>query len=300
METLTQHSNFYPGYQAATFPIRMDSDSKDGFDIQSFDSMDGLQLLEPDRQPLVRFEIVWFIEVEGSISIDAIQQTLQSQTVYCFVPGQVRQYQLTGTMQGYRIAFSQDFVNRGGLHRSIESWMDMAGVEPHALTVRASEEMQDDLQSIIRKMQKEYLNYYLLRSEILCGLLNILLIHLSRTMNVKDQGFALSKDRELVQKFKALLKRDFLTRKQVGDYASELCVTANYLNRTVKKITGFTASHHIQQQIILEAKRKAIHSNVSMKEIAYFLGFDNLAHFSKFFKNNSGMNFTSFKKLQAS
>jgi len=35
---------------------------------------------------------------------------------------------------------------------------------------------------------------------------------------------------------------------------------------------------------------------MSMKEIAYHLGFDNLAHFSKFFKNNCGVNFTAFKK----
>jgi AraC-like DNA-binding protein len=33
-----------------------------------------------------------------------------------------------------------------------------------------------------------------------------------------------------------------------------------------------------------------------MKEIAYSLGFDNLAHFSKFFKSNSGVNFTDYKK----
>ena len=82
----------------------------------------------------------------------------------------------------------------------------------------------------------------------------------------------------------------------VIDYASQLYVTPNYLNRIVKKITGFTASHHIQQQIILEAKRKALYLSASMKEIAYSLGFDNLAHFSKFFKNNCGMSFTDFKK----
>jgi AraC-like DNA-binding protein len=33
-----------------------------------------------------------------------------------------------------------------------------------------------------------------------------------------------------------------------------------------------------------------------MKEIAYHLGFSDSAHFSKFFKNTTGMNFTDFKK----
>jgi AraC-like DNA-binding protein len=85
----------------------------------------------------------------------------------------------------------------------------------------------------------------------------------------------------------------------VSDYADDLCVTPNYLNRTVKKTTGYTASHHIQQQIILEAKRQATYFSTSMKRIAYNLGFDNLAHFSKFFKHNCGMNFTDFKRVNA-
>ena len=46
----------------------------------------------------------------------------------------------------------------------------------------------------------------------------------------------------------------------------------------------------------MEAKRQAMYSQVSMKEIAYGLGFDNLAHFSKYFKTNSGINFTDFKR----
>ena len=151
-------------------------------------------------------------------------------------------------------------------------------------------------EEIGQKMKKEFSNYYLLRSEILSGLLNILMIHFSRKFLTRNDEMAYTKDAELVRNFKILLKKWFITKKLVADYASELCVTPNHLNRTVKKITGFTASHHIQQYIILEAKRQAIHSNGSMKEIAYLLGFDNLAHFSKFFKNNSGMNFTSFKK----
>ena len=96
------------------------------------------------------------------------------------------------------------------------------------------------------------------------------------------------------------LLRDHSSKKMVCDYANELNVSPNYLNRTVKKVSGNTASHHIQQQIILEAKRHAMYSGISMKEIAYQLGFDNIAHFSKFFKSKSGMNFTNFKKEQIS
>jgi AraC family transcriptional activator of pobA len=125
------------------------------------------------------------------------------------------------------------------------------------------------------------------------------MIYFSRNLKESERDVVQTREAELVRKFMSLLKKNFISQKMVSDYAGQLFVTPNYLNRTVKKITDFTASHHIQQQIILEAKRKAIYSTTSMKEIAYGLGFDNLAHFSKFFKNNCGMSFTDFKKQAA-
>ena len=81
----------------------------------------------------------------------------------------------------------------------------------------------------------------------------------------------------------------------VSDYARELAISANYLNHVMKRFTGFTASHHIQQHTILEAKRRALYLGTSMKETAYSLGFEDLAHFSKFFKKNAGTSFREFK-----
>jgi AraC-like DNA-binding protein len=47
---------------------------------------------------------------------------------------------------------------------------------------------------------------------------------------------------------------------------------------------------------VLEAKRKAVFGGYSMKEAAYDLGFYDPSHFSKYFKNSSGVNFTDFKR----
>ena len=101
---------------------------------------------------------------------------------------------------------------------------------------------------------------------------------------------------EIVQQFMSLLEKNYKEQKMVADYASMLSVTPNYLNEIVKKTTGFSAGHHIRQRIVLEAKRQATYSGNCMKEIAYFLGFCDMAHFSKFFKNTTGMNFSDFKK----
>jgi AraC-like DNA-binding protein len=101
---------------------------------------------------------------------------------------------------------------------------------------------------------------------------------------------------ELAKRFLALLDKQYRQKRMVTEYAEELAVTPNHLNDVVKKVTGFTASHQIQQRIIMEAKRQAVYTDVSMKEIAYMLGFDDVAHFSKFFKTGAGESFSEFKK----
>ena len=84
--------------------------------------------------------------------------------------------------------------------------------------------------------------------------------------------------------------------KFVGEYARELSVTANYLNEVVKKASGHSASYHISQRVIQEAKRQALYSDANMKMIAHSLGFIDPAHFSKYFRRSTGINFSEFRK----
>jgi AraC-like DNA-binding protein len=280
----------------ATF-ARNEYPKRGNFEIHTLQHLQQNDLLEAGQEKrLQSYEITWFKSCSGVLKLDSLFYQLKNNSVYCFSPGQLRQYDFNNDIQGYRISFTPEFLCIGATHSRIGSWLDSFHEERNTAFIEADTDMQNEMELIICQMQKEFTNYYLLRSEILSGLLNILVIYFSRKLQVRANDLSISKDTDLVRRFKALLKQHFTTRKLVADYADELCVTPNYLNRTVKKITGFTASHHIQQQIVLEAKRQAMHSNTSMKEIAYFLGFDNLAHFSKFFKNNSGMNFTSFRK----
>ena len=92
------------------------------------------------------------------------------------------------------------------------------------------------------------------------------------------------------------LDKNFKEKKMVAEYTAELLVTPNYLNRIVKRNSGLSASHYIRKRIVLEAKRMGRYSDAGMKEIAYDLGFLDLAHFSRFFKTFGGTNFSEFKR----
>ena len=91
----------------------------------------------------------------------------------------------------------------------------------------------------MHKMIKEYSNFFLLRSEILRGLLKIFLIYLTRQYEKSNQSESQSKSFELVKNFFALIEKQYITRRMVTDYAEELVITPNYLNEVVKKLTGF-------------------------------------------------------------
>jgi|SRR6218665_1776839 len=101
---------------------------------------------------------------------------------------------------------------------------------------------------------------------------------------------------DLVTKsFKSALEKNFLTLKSPTAYAKKLNLSAPYLNECVKHSTGYSVSHHIQQRIVLEAKRLLYHSDKSVKEIANELGYDDYPYFSRLFTKVSGMTAISFR-----
>jgi AraC-like DNA-binding protein len=67
-----------------------------------------------------------------------------------------------------------------------------------------------------------------------------------------------------------------------------LHVHVNYLNSAVKKVTGKPTTGHIADRIISEAKALLQHTDWSISEIAYALGFEYPTYFNNFFKKKTG------------
>ena len=70
-----------------------------------------------------------------------------------------------------------------------------------------------------------------------------------------------------------------------SDFAKQLNVHVNHLNRAVKEITEKTTSNIIAERILQEAKIMLKHSEWNVSEIANALGFTEVSHFNNFFKN---------------
>lgn len=271
------------------------SASTANFEIRSLEWMEQNYLIENGVPfQLQNFGIIWIKKGKGTITLDLDDHGITDNMLVCLSPGQLMKMYSSGLI-GYYISFSAEFLLMADGHAN-GSFMDTLYENRNLMIVSPCKEMNDQMEAVVTMMQKEFMGMGQLRMQVIKGLLKVFIIYLTGSIQDNEQSYSNDRDADMVRKFMVLVKKHFLTRKMVTDYANDLCVSPNYLNRIVKKISGYTASHYIQQLIVLEAKRQAIFSGLSMKEVAYSLGFNDYAHFSKFFKNKSGMNFTSFKQ----
>lgn len=99
----------------------------------------------------------------------------------------------------------------------------------------------------------------------------------------------------ITKEFKAALESNFTTIKNPSSYAEKLNISTPYLNECVKVKTGYSVSYHIQQRIVLEAKRLLHHSDQSIKEIAAELGYDDYSYFTRLFSKITKMTPLAFR-----
>lgn len=105
----------------------------------------------------------------------------------------------------------------------------------------------------------------------------------------------LSRFENLTKAFNEALELNYSSLKRPAMYARKLNISTPYLNECIKYTTGYPVSHHIQQRIILEAKRLLHYSNKSVKEIAVALGYDDYSYFSRLFIKVTGMTAVAFR-----
>ena len=88
---------------------------------------------------------------------------------------------------------------------------------------------------------------------------------------------------EVTKKFRQLVRKHYRDLKKPGDYAGMMSFSISYLNDTIKSVTGFTASYFIQQEMLREGQRLLCYTDLSIKEIATHLGYDDAKYFNRLF-----------------
>jgi len=248
---------------------------------------------------ITHFEILWIKRGAGTLLVNGCKSILSDHCIYVLSPGRLCLLTPEDWTEGYIISFPPDFLSYADGQGNFSWLLDNYGDTMTFPTVPREPHVLDEMEQLVVKMRKGFERRLLRGPDITRRLLELFLLYFSSHFKPEQQDFASRSEKRLARTFLTMIQSRFKTMKMVGEYASELCVTPNYLNQIVKKSTGFPARHHIQQCIVNHAKNQATYSDLSMKEIACALGFDDFAHFSKYFKNISGVSFSNYRKLDS-
>ena len=111
------------------------------------------------------------------------------------------------------------------------------------------------------------------------------------TNDVTDQ----QTDLEFFRKFTRLVEEHYKSKHTVADYADLLCMAPKTITHKLNRLRLPQPNDVIKNRIILEAKRLLAHTSLTAKEIAYDLGYNDPAYFSRLFQNKTGESPSSFR-----
>ena len=212
--------------------------------------------------------------------------TLQKNTLFFILPGQVHRYlDLDKTAIGWFVALDVGLVPE--VFRAVLE-DPLLEKSPLRTDETVLEPLLQCLQLVDRVTKQQPSPPY--QKQMVHGLLTSFVAMVAALHTQKPKGLSEKMPRPLAitQQFRKSLTQSFKTRRSPAEYATELNLSLSYLNEAVKATTGLSVSHWIQQEIVLEAKRLLYHSDSSVKEIAYELGYEDPTYFSRLFKKTVG------------
>lgn len=270
------------------------------FRILPLERKDQYDFSEPHRHNY--YEIFFFEKGGGTHNIDFDELEIVDHGVQFVSPGQIHVVSRALDSHGSVLLFSRDFFYMNQQNKDILYELPFFHTQGNRQHLPLTQDEFAILMDSVAEMKREYeSNGDLAREEIIRSLLNVLLIRCRRYYEKAALAPAQNADRSAVrlyQQFRTSLEKNFAHKHKVGDYAEELAITEKYLNEVCKKTVGVTASGLIQDRLLLEAKRLLFHTDLSGKEIAYFLHFEDPSHFGKFFRNKTGMSPGEFREKE--
>jgi len=202
-------------------------------------------------------------------------------TIFCVLPGQVHLGLLMKEVCGWFVAVKAELVPD-----SVRSFFDESLGEIQPLPMDKS--LVKKLNTTASILHASYTNEMLSTKEgflVVQSLLNAFLGMFALTYSQKNISPPSGESRalQLSRAFRILVRKDFKTMKSPSEYAEVLNITRGYLTEAVREITGKPAQHWIHQEILIEAKRLLVFTNLSVKEVAYELGYSDHTYFSRLF-----------------
>ena len=205
---------------------------------------------------------------------------------------------------GYTVLFSEDFYRPADRSGSLQhSPFFKLGGTP---ILNISTDKREFLNGMFQNMINEQSSAYAHKDDLIRNYISLILHEAMKLQPNDDYDNVKNAAHRVTNVFFELLERQFpiestdrpLQLRTAQDYAGNLNLHVNYLNRAVKETTGKSTTAHITERIANEAKALLLHTDWNVADIAYALGFDYPTYFNNFFKRVTGTNPMSLRPTE--
>ena len=248
------------------------------------------------------YQIIWFKNGLGKHYVDFHDYPVTANTLFFISPGQIHWFEQNKNFEGFIIHFSENFLSDEGqsdnvflkynIFNAFDANPSFHVCETCALILSALlRNLQDELNHQQDFAHVEYLNY----------LVKLFLIQVQR-MGKREDSLHLQPTNHVHRtfvKFRQMIENHYRLMHTTKEYANYMNITTKTLYNNVMEVAHVTPLQMIDDRIILEAKRKLCHTSMKVKEISYYLGFDDPSYFVKFFKKKVGCIPLEFRNINA-
>jgi len=246
------------------------------------------------------YRVLWNRAEAASFTVDGLPFTLGHQEITCLTPLQRATTAAKGSPENGLVvfAFNREFycIQQHDHEVSCIGFLfyGAAGISRIAL----DEEERAKFELLYLVFVDELAIRDNIQGEMLRMLLKRLIIKCVRIARVQRLPSGINDSKlDLVRKFNVLVERHFRQKRQVSEYAEMLFKSPKTLANLFALAGQPPPLQIIHDRVATEARRLLTQTDQPAKEIAYALGFDDMAHFSHFFKRQTGLSPTAFKAL---
>lgn len=257
--------------------------------IRNLDSCPPSYLYDPARKEL--FEVLWLQDEYPLHQVSAEQAAVKGHWVYLMPPYRVHQLNKAGK-KGILFSFKRELLEEEDKEFALDVFR-IFNISGEFTTMLLSPAMVERLNKVYELLEAEYQD----NSgdlQMIKSLLKVFLLHLTKMK--KEEFTTLDINQKRAYDFLMLLEDHYIHERNMEFYAGKLTISAKRLNQVLKEVFNQTGVQLLHDRLILEAKRQIIHSENSIKEVAWILGFKDRPYFSRFFKVHTGQTPEAFQK----
>lgn len=232
-----------------------------------------------------------FVE-KGSIEIlvDLEKITIGQNTLHILFPGQVHQFIKASPLTAYYLSLGSLLTSeevRNVLEQSLAEEIIIQFTERESQWFRSLLDLMVMTKDDIKDQGIQDLNIRTIQALASSFIMQAASLYQSKEQK-KSSIHSVNKI-NIAKRFFQLVRRFIKDYKRPAQYADLMNLSVGYLNDTVREVTGFSLSYFIQRQVVSEAQKLLYYSDLSVKEIAISLGYEDYKYFNRLFRKSTGI-----------